>query len=74
MNTLVVKNSIHHKLHQLPQEAQYEVADYVEFLLYKHGINMVQQKPHPYAGCMKGTVVWMSDDFNAPLDDFKEYM
>ena len=24
-------------------------------------------------GCMKGKI-WMSDDFDAPLDDFKEYM
>ena len=24
-------------------------------------------------GCMKGKM-WVSDDFNAPLDDFKEYM
>ena len=25
------------------------------------------------AGCMKGKV-WMADDFDAPLEDFKEYM
>ena len=24
-------------------------------------------------GCMKGEI-WMSDDFNAPMEDFKEYM
>ena len=24
-------------------------------------------------GCMKGKM-WMSDDFDAPMDDFKEYM
>ena len=24
-------------------------------------------------GCVKGQV-WMAEDFNAPLDDFKEYM
>jgi hypothetical protein len=27
----------------------------------------------PRPGCMKGQI-WMSDDFDAPLDDFKEYM
>jgi hypothetical protein len=27
----------------------------------------------PRAGCMKGTFTWMSDDFNAPVDDFNEY-
>ena len=25
-------------------------------------------------GCMKGVVAYMADDFNAPLDDFKDYM
>ena len=24
-------------------------------------------------GCMKGKI-WMADDFNAPLEDFKDYM
>jgi hypothetical protein len=32
------------------------------------------KKRHPYAGCMKGVFTCMSDDFNEPLDDFKEYM
>jgi hypothetical protein len=32
------------------------------------------EKKHPYAGCMKGVFTYMSDDFNEPLDDFKEYM
>jgi DNA-damage-inducible protein J len=27
----------------------------------------------PRPGCMKGQI-WISDDFDAPLDDFKEYM
>jgi hypothetical protein len=27
----------------------------------------------PRAGCMKGTFTMMSDDFNVPLDDFKDY-
>ena len=25
-------------------------------------------------GCMKGLVSYMSDDFNEPIDDFKDYM
>lgn len=27
----------------------------------------------PKLGCMKGKI-WMSDDFDEPLEDFKEYM
>jgi hypothetical protein len=25
-------------------------------------------------GCMKGLILYMADDFNEPLDDFKDYM
>ena len=59
------------KVKQLPFKAQREVSDYVDFLLHKYRFH-VPVKPH--AGCMKGTVTWMSDDFNEPLDDFKDYM
>ena len=31
------------------------------------------EKKMPKPGCMKGKI-WMADDFDAPLDDFKEYM
>ena len=31
------------------------------------------EKPMPIPGCLKGKI-WMADDFNAPLEDFKEYM
>jgi hypothetical protein len=58
------------KVKQLPSEARREVSDYVDFLLYKY---QVRQTVRPHAGCMKGTFTWMSDDFNAPLEDFNEY-
>ena len=59
------------KVKQLPIEIRKEVLDYVDFLLYKYRIH----KPaKPRSGCMKGTVTWISEDFNEPLDDFKDYM
>ncbi len=30
-----------------------------------------EKKKHPKAGCMKGTFI-MSDDFDAPLEDFQD--
>lgn len=30
-------------------------------------------KKTPKPGCMKGKI-WMAEDFDAPLEDFKEYM
>jgi hypothetical protein len=32
-----------------------------------------EKKPHPVFGCAKGQFV-MAEDFDAPLDDFKDYM
>ena len=59
------------KVKQLPFEARQEVSDYLDLLLHKYGNRKSEVKP--YAGCMKGTVTWMSDDFNEPLDDFMQY-
>jgi DNA-damage-inducible protein J len=43
----------------------------------QHGIPFVitaePEKRMPKPGCMKGKIR-MADDFDAPLDDFKEYM
>jgi hypothetical protein len=62
---------LEHKVKLLPFEVRHEVSDYLDFLLYKY---RNRKAVKPYAGCMKGTITWMSDDFNEPLDDFKEYM
>ncbi|MDR0814910.1 MAG: DUF2281 domain-containing protein [Bacteroidales bacterium] len=77
MNTIALNTQTtgltYGRISQLPQEIQRELSDYIEFLLLKYPTDK-SQKPHPRAGYMKGTVTWMSDDFNAPLEDFKEYM
>jgi len=67
----MVATILEHKVKQLPFEARQEVSDYLDFLLQKY---QDHQHVKPYAGCMKGTVLWMSDDFNEPLEDFKDYM
>jgi hypothetical protein len=71
MDLFMTNTILERKVKQLPLEARQEVSDYLDFILYKYR----DIKPiKPYAGCMKGTVLWMSDDFNEPLDDFKDYM
>lgn len=32
------------------------------------------EPPHPQFGSAKEVIVWMADDFHAPLEDFAEYM
>ncbi|MDR1172063.1 MAG: DUF2281 domain-containing protein [Bacteroidales bacterium] len=66
MNTFVpgdrITGLMYEKIHRLPTEVQLELSDYIEFLLKKYQANKPKK---PSFGCMKGTVTWMSDDFNA---------
>jgi len=64
-------NSLSATIELLPVEVQKEVYDFAEFLIKKYEI---APKKHPTFGCMKGMLISMSDDFNEPLEDFKEYM
>jgi hypothetical protein len=71
METAVVfsEHALYQNVRRLPVQIQQELNDYVNFLLAKYSKNTVR----PRAGCMKGTFTMMSDDFNAPLDDFRDY-
>lgn len=66
------------KIELLPLQKQQEVSDFIDFLLLSSNNadrkNESLSRKHPYAGCMSGTFGQMSDDFNEPLDDFKDYM
>jgi hypothetical protein len=70
--------SLNEKIEMLPLHKQQEVMDFVDFLYAsqnsKEADSRVQAKKRIMAGCMKGTFGEMSDDFNEPLDDFKDYM
>jgi hypothetical protein len=56
----------------LPPEKQAEVVDFIQFLKSKQVQAQPQKEKRPF-GVLKGEV-WMSDDFDAPLEDFAEYM
>lgn len=66
-------------LHRLPPDLQQEVADFADFLAQrKQQQNVVTQQAELLArrrqglGKFKGLIV-VPDDFNEPLDDFKDY-
>jgi hypothetical protein len=63
--------SFYIKFNKLPESIKKEILDFMEFLIQKY--NPKKTKKHPQPGCMKG-VFKMHDDFDEPLDDFKEYM
>lgn len=61
----------------LPPPLQKEVADFVAFLYYKHQLPIVpkedtQRLPLKF-GAGKDLITFVADDFDAPLDHFKEY-
>lgn len=62
------------QLSSLPEDVRKQVLDFIEFLMHRkeEKPKEPQQKKRPI-GLMKGKI-WMADDFDAPLDDFKEYM
>jgi hypothetical protein len=70
--------TLNRKIDMLPLYKQQEVMDFVDFLMVSpsnvNENNDSSVRKHPYAGCMSGTFGQMSDDFNEPLDDFKDYM
>jgi len=60
------------KIKQLPESYKEELYTFVEQLEKKAIINKSERKT-PKFGSLKG-VFKMSDDFDEPLEDFKEYM
>jgi len=51
------------------------VLHYIEFLIEKQAKNSTQEKPTKRGGLgIWKDKIWMSDDFDAPLEDLKNYM
>lgn len=55
-------------LEKLPLQKQIQVLEFTQFLIHK---NASQSTPSLW-GLLKGQI-FLSDDFDAPLDEFKEY-
>lgn len=81
------KKNIIKKLQELPNELLGEVEDFIDFLKAKtekkksdgvqykseEKINLVEE-PKSLYGAAKGTILYISEDFNEPLDEMKDYM
>ncbi|MBW8331386.1 MAG: DUF2281 domain-containing protein [Prolixibacteraceae bacterium] len=59
------------KINHLPTDLKSEVNDFIDFLLSKRKKEI--KKKHPKFGCAEGQI-YISPDFDEPLDDFKDYM
>lgn len=60
------------KIDSLPEDIRRQVTDFIEFLLARREKPEVPKRKRPI-GLMKGQIR-MSDDFDDPLDELKEYM
>ncbi len=67
----------------LPDEQKAEVWDFIAFLLSKRQRDTVASAAHPsdvqplpyrQAGVFPKLIAYMADDFNAPLEDFQDYI
>ena len=61
------------KINILPAMLKAEVNDFVDFLMMKNKIEAEPKRKAKF-GSLKGEKMWMSPDFDAPLEDFKDYM
>ena len=59
------------KLSYLSTDLKSEVNDFIDYLISKKRKKANQKLPK--FGCAKGEIT-LSNDFDAPLEDFKEYM
>ena len=60
------------QLKQLPENLQQEVLDFIGYLLMKHNLDTAHRSK-PTFGSAKGKYK-IAEDFDAPLESFKEYM
>jgi hypothetical protein len=65
-----MENILIEKVESLPEEAQYEISNFLEFILETRGKDFVRPTPTPGLG--KNIFSYVALDFDAPLDDFKE--
>ncbi|MEL6696956.1 MAG: DUF2281 domain-containing protein [Bacteroidota bacterium] len=58
----------------LPEDLQQEVMSFLEYIRYKQKQKEESsKKTRGGYGIIKGKV-WMAEDFDAPLEEFKDYM
>lgn len=66
---------LHKEIDALPETLRKEVADFVEFVKFKAETLIKKDKPKiREAGTLKGMFGELPDDFDEPLEDFKDYM
>jgi len=72
----MLEREILKNIEKLPESVQQAVFDYTDFLVKRYA----ESSPRKGETAKRGGLgiwqgkIWMSDDFDEPLDDLKEYM
>ncbi len=79
MVIMSVLEQIETKASQLPPDLQAEVLEFIAFLDFKKAISQpVSTEEFPRLpnkfGAGKGIITYIAEDFDAPLEDLKDYM
>lgn len=70
----MTSQSLYTKLESLPPALKEETKNFIEFLVEKSKKKKAESKVKKTAfGSLKGKI-HLSEDFDAPLDEFKDYM
>ncbi len=71
---MIKEETVMAKINELPDKLKQEVLHYIEFLHEKYATqNQTQATKKRQAGSAKGKYK-IAPDFDAPLEDFKDYM
>ncbi|NOT84375.1 MAG: DUF2281 domain-containing protein [Methylococcaceae bacterium] len=68
---MILKKQLIEEIEQLPENKIAAIYDLIHY--FRLGVTQEKPKKTPKFGCAKG-VFKMADDFDEPLEDFKDYM
>lgn len=76
---MTVDSEILQAVNQMPEPLKQELLHYARYLIENYaqanGAQEILPRPKRRSGILQGTFVLpLSDDFDAPLEDFKDYM
>lgn len=74
MRSSEIKHYLLRKIDSLPEKVPAGLHQLIQDFLEKIAKTPPLAKKQREFGNLKGMVIYMADDFDAPLEDFKEYM
>jgi mRNA-degrading endonuclease RelE of RelBE toxin-antitoxin system len=73
---MMIETAILKNIEKLPESVKQAVLDYIEFLVNRYA----EEAPKTEKAAKRGGLgiwkgkIWISDDFDEPLEDLKDYM